>query len=68
MNKKQVGEHKMSKMTYEVSITITDTTSVDAYSAEEAREIAEDIFAENGLIIGNYQIDITDVQEYGGNE
>lgn len=58
----------MNKMTYEVSITITDTTSVDAHSAEEAREIAEDIFAENGLIIGNYQIDITDVQGYDGDE
>ena len=58
----------MNKKQYEVSITITDTTDVNAYSAEEAREIAEDIFAENGLIIGNYQIDITDIQEYDGDE
>lgn len=49
------------KKEYEVSITITDVTSVDAYSPEEAQDIAEKIFQENGLIIGNYEFDVYEV-------
>lgn len=51
----------MRKKEYEVTITITDCTRVDAYSEEEAIDIAEGIFEENGLIIGNYEFDVYEV-------
>lgn len=44
---------------YEVAITITDVTSVDASSQEEAYEIAKDIFKENGYDLDrDYELDI----------
>lgn len=44
---------------YEIAITITDVTSVDASSKEEAIQIAEDIFRENGYDLDRaYEIDI----------
>lgn len=48
---------------YEVAITMTDVTSVDAESPEEALRIAHDIFEENGLTTGNYELDIIDERE-----
>lgn len=52
--------------TYEVAITITDVTSVDAHSEEEALAIAEEVFNENGLLIGNYKFDIIETRQYDG--
>lgn len=46
------------KKAYQVAVTITDSTEVDASSESEALQIAEDIFRENGLITGNAQLDI----------
>ena len=51
---------------YEVAITVTDVTSVDASSEEEAKQLAWDIFKENGYdmfdaeldVIGEYELDI----------
>ena len=49
---------------YEVAITITDVTSVDASSREEAYEIAKDIFKENGYDLDRaYELDIIDERE-----
>lgn len=49
---------------YEVAITITDVTSVDASSQEEAYEIAKDIFKESGYDLDRaYELDIIDERE-----
>lgn len=39
--------------TYEIAITITDTTSVNASTEDEAYELARTVFAESGY----YQMD-----------
>lgn len=49
---------------YEVAITITDVTSVDASSEEEAYEIARDIFKEDGYDLDRaYELDVIDVRD-----
>lgn len=54
--------------TFEVAITMTDVTSVDAETAEEAYDIARDIFADAGYynIHSNAELDIIGVSEYDG--
>ena len=48
---------------YTVAITITDVTSVDASSEEEALDIARGIFEENGYETYNADLDIISVED-----
>lgn len=49
---------------YEIAITITDVTSVDAETEEEALEIARDIFKENGYDLDrDYELDVIGIEE-----
>jgi hypothetical protein len=43
--------------TYHVDLTVADCTSVDAETAEEAEQIAYDIFKENGYNMHNAELD-----------
>lgn len=51
--------------TYEIALTITDSTSVDAESEEEAIKIAQDIFRESGYydIDSNAELDVIGVSD-----
>jgi hypothetical protein len=48
---------------YQIVVTITDGVDVDANSPNEALELAETIFREAGLMIGNAELDIMSVEE-----
>jgi len=48
---------------YDVAITTTDVTQVTAESEQEAYAIALDIFTENNIAVGNYELDIIGIGE-----